>query len=71
MPDALENDCSNCSEQQKMISDKLVQHLIDHRPDDWKLLEEQYDSSGTYREKYLESKIDVEDESDHDETDEE
>lgn len=54
-----------------MISDKLVQHLIDHRPDDWKLLEEQYDSSGTYREKYLESKIDVEDESDHDETDEE
>lgn len=56
LPDALETNCSSCSEAQKRISDKLSHHLIDHRPEDWSLLEEKYDPSGAYRELYLHSR---------------
>lgn len=55
LPDALATDCSSCSEAQKRISDRLSHHLIDHRPDDWDLLEQKYDPTGDYRTRYLHS----------------
>ncbi|CAK9814406.1 Allergen Tha p 1 [Anthophora quadrimaculata] len=57
LPDALEHECSACSEKQKNIADKLSQYLIDHRAEDWSLLEAKYDPSGTYRQRYLEDRI--------------
>ncbi|KAJ9585927.1 hypothetical protein L9F63_020435 [Diploptera punctata] len=52
LPDALETDCSKCSEKQKEISDKVIQYLIDNRSEDWEKLEAKFDPEGTYRQKY-------------------
>ncbi|KAG5312685.1 PEB3 protein, partial [Acromyrmex insinuator] len=56
LPDALEHDCAGCSEAQKNMADKISHHLIDNKPDDWKLLEDKYDPTGAYRRRYLENK---------------
>jgi len=56
LPDALEHDCAGCSEVQKNMADKISHHLIDNKPDDWKLLEDKYDPTGAYRRRYLENK---------------
>lgn len=56
MPDAIETDCSKCSEKQKIGSEKIMNYLIDNKPDYWTELEEKYDPTGAYRKKYLESK---------------
>jgi hypothetical protein len=56
LPDALEHDCAGCSEVQKNAADKISHHLIDNKPDDWKLMEDKYDPTGAYRRRYLENK---------------
>ncbi|KOX77285.1 Ejaculatory bulb-specific protein 3 [Melipona quadrifasciata] len=39
LPDALEHNCSACSEKQKEIADKISHYLIDHKAEEWSLLE--------------------------------
>ncbi|XP_076235358.1 chemosensory protein 4 [Calliopsis andreniformis] len=56
LPDALERNCSACSEKQKEFADKISQHLIDHKGEDWSLLEAKYDPSGAYRQRYLQNR---------------
>lgn len=56
MPDAIETDCSKCSEKQKEGSEVIMRYLIDNKPDFWKSLEEKYDPTGSYKKKYLEKK---------------
>nr|ALG36162.1 chemosensory protein 9 [Sclerodermus sp. MQW-2015] len=53
LPDALQTACVSCSEAQKDVADKFSQFLIDHKPDQWKLLEEKYDPDGEYKKRYL------------------
>ncbi|XP_014215626.1 ejaculatory bulb-specific protein 3-like [Copidosoma floridanum] len=53
LPDALATNCSRCSSAQKTISERLTHHLIDNKPDEWSLLEQRYDPTGAYRERYL------------------
>ncbi|XP_076749479.1 chemosensory protein 4 [Xylocopa sonorina] len=53
LPDALAHECAACSEKQKEIANKFTHYLIDHRESDWDLLEEKYDPTGAYRERYL------------------
>ncbi|XP_076289580.1 chemosensory protein 4 [Lasioglossum baleicum] len=55
LPDGLEHDCSACSEKQKEVADKVSHYLIDHRSEDWSLLEAKYDPTGAYRQRYLAS----------------
>ncbi|XP_003689825.1 ejaculatory bulb-specific protein 3-like [Apis florea] len=57
LPDALANECSACSEKQKEIADKVVQFLIDNKPEVWVLLEAKYDSTGAYRQHYLQNRV--------------
>ncbi|OAD55039.1 Ejaculatory bulb-specific protein 3 [Eufriesea mexicana] len=57
LPDALEHECSACSEKQKEIADKISQYLIDHRAEEWSLLEAKYDSTGAYRQRYLQDRV--------------
>jgi hypothetical protein len=52
LPDALETDCSKCSEKQKAGSTKVIHFLIDNKKEDWEKLEAKYDPSGAYRIKY-------------------
>ncbi|XP_069685715.1 ejaculatory bulb-specific protein 3-like [Periplaneta americana] len=52
LPDALETDCSKCSEKQKTASTKVIHYLIDNKKEDWAKLEAKYDPEGSYRIKY-------------------
>jgi len=52
LPDALETDCSKCSDKQKSSSTKVIHFLIDNKKEDWQKLEAKYDPTGTYRIKY-------------------
>ncbi|KAJ8717933.1 hypothetical protein PYW07_005863 [Mythimna separata] len=52
LPDALENECSKCTEKQKSGSDKVIRHLVNKRPDLWKELSTKYDPDNIYQDKY-------------------
>jgi hypothetical protein len=52
LPDALQTDCSKCSDKQKAGSTKVIHFLIDNKKEDWQKLEAKYDPSGDYRVKY-------------------
>ncbi|CAG9860082.1 unnamed protein product [Phyllotreta striolata] len=52
LPDALQTDCSKCSEVQKKGSKKIIRHLIDNKSEWYSDLEAIYDKDGTYKAKY-------------------
>ena len=52
LPDALETDCSKCSEKQKSTSTKVIHFLIDNKKEEWEKLEAKYDPTGAYRIRY-------------------
>ncbi|KAJ8925792.1 hypothetical protein NQ315_009642 [Exocentrus adspersus] len=54
LPDALQTDCSKCSETQKNGSKKIIRHLINNKPEWYKELEDKYDKGGVYKKKYEE-----------------
>nr|QLI62041.1 chemosensory protein 10 [Streltzoviella insularis] len=56
LPDAITNDCQKCNTRQREGADQVMHYIIDHRTEDWKELEEKYNSDGSYKRKYLESK---------------
>ncbi|KAK4885675.1 hypothetical protein RN001_001946 [Aquatica leii] len=39
IPDALQTDCSKCSEKQKQLTEKVLQYLMENELDYWKLLQ--------------------------------
>lgn len=52
LPDALENECSKCTEKQKTGSDKVIRHLVNKRPEMWEELAVKYDPTHIYEVKY-------------------
>nr|QNL15628.1 chemosensory protein [Procecidochares utilis] len=52
LPDALQTDCSKCTEPQRKNSQKVINFLRANRPGEWKLLLDKYDSKGIYRSKH-------------------
>nr|QKN21119.1 chemosensory protein [Bactrocera correcta] len=52
LPDALQTDCSKCTDTQRKNSQKVINFLRVNRPGEWKLLLDKYDSRGVYRSKY-------------------
>nr|AEP95756.1 chemosensory protein 2 [Apolygus lucorum] len=60
IPEALQTDCAKCSEKQKAGVEKVLRHLINEKPEDYKVLEEQFDPEGVYRKKYEHLKKKVE-----------
>lgn len=56
MPDAIETNCSKCSDKQREGSEVMMQYLIDNKPEYWNPLQEKYDPTGSYRKRYLDSK---------------
>ncbi|XP_045501651.1 ejaculatory bulb-specific protein 3-like [Colias croceus] len=59
LPDAIQNDCKKCTERQKNGADKVMQFIIDNRPEDWKKLEEKFNPDGSYRLQYITRKNQV------------
>jgi len=52
LSDALQTDCTKCSEKQKESADKVIKFVYKNRPDDWELLQQKYDPDNTYFKKY-------------------
>ncbi|XP_067629013.1 ejaculatory bulb-specific protein 3 isoform X2 [Eurosta solidaginis] len=52
LPDALQSDCSKCTDTQRKNSQKVINFLRVNRPGEWKLLLDKYDSKGVYRSKH-------------------
>jgi hypothetical protein len=50
--DALQNDCEKCSDTQKEMAEKVIRHLYNKKPEQWKQLQEKYDPDNTYVKKY-------------------
>lgn len=53
LPDAIQSECSKCSEKQKIGADKVTHYLIDNKPDEWEKLAEKYDKNDEYKKNYL------------------
>lgn len=58
LPDALEHECSKCTEKQKEGADKVIRHLVNKRPELWKELAIKYDPDDIYQQRYKD-KIDT------------
>ncbi|XP_075167377.1 ejaculatory bulb-specific protein 3-like [Haematobia irritans] len=52
LPDALQTECSKCTEKQKANADKVVRYIIDNKPEEWKALQDKYDPEKIYYNKY-------------------
>ncbi|GJQ66507.1 hypothetical protein Trydic_g4498 [Trypoxylus dichotomus] len=52
LPDALQTNCSKCSERQQEGSKTILKFLIDNEPEIWQELEAKYDPEGIYARKY-------------------
>ncbi|XP_063238693.1 ejaculatory bulb-specific protein 3-like [Bacillus rossius redtenbacheri] len=52
LPDALLSECSKCSEKQKAGAEKVINFLIEKKPELWRQLEAKFDPQGTYHAKY-------------------
>lgn len=54
MPEALANKCADCTDNQKIGSEKIIKFLYEKKNEMWKPLLEKYDPQGTYRQSYIE-----------------
>ncbi|XP_017045125.1 ejaculatory bulb-specific protein 3 [Drosophila ficusphila] len=52
LPDALQSDCSKCTDVQRRNSEKVINFLRAHRAGEWNLLLKKYDPNGVYRAKH-------------------
>lgn len=51
LPDAIQTDCSKCTEVQKRNSRKVITYLRTNRPQDWKKLTDKYDPQGLFNQR--------------------
>lgn len=59
IPEALEEDCAQCSEKQRQGAAKVLKHIFEKRPDMFDELEAKYDPEAKYRAKYRERAMEV------------
>lgn len=52
LPDAIENNCTKCSDKQKSGAEKIMKYLYKNKNDLYKQLEAKYDPQGIYRQRY-------------------
>lgn len=57
LPDALKNNCADCTEKQRTGSDKVIQYLINERPEQWTILQRLYDPQNVYLTKYRATQV--------------
>lgn len=50
--DALQTDCTKCSDKQKKGAEKVIKFLYKEKPEEWKLLQQKYDPENKYVQKY-------------------
>lgn len=52
IPQVLKTGCDSCTENEKRTSKKVILHLQQKKPNDWKQIEQKYDPTGEYARKY-------------------
>ncbi|XP_017878064.1 ejaculatory bulb-specific protein 3-like [Ceratina calcarata] len=52
LPDALETECSKCSEKHKEVVKKVIKFLVKEKPEMWDKLANKYDPDRKYRTKF-------------------
>ncbi|TGZ54810.1 ejaculatory bulb-specific protein 3-like [Temnothorax longispinosus] len=55
LPDALSNGCDKCNDKQKVMAEKVINHLKAKRSRDWDRLVAKYDPRGEYKKRYEKS----------------
>lgn len=55
LPDALSNGCDKCNDKQKVMAEKVINHLKAKRSRDWDRLVAKYDPQGEYKKRYEKS----------------
>lgn len=48
LPEALLTNCAKCSEAQRAGAIKVINHIIENRPEQWKALQAKYDPDNVY-----------------------
>jgi hypothetical protein len=59
LSDALQTECSKCSDKQRQNAEKIIKFMYRNKPDDWKLLQEKYDPDNIYYKKYEDKLKDI------------
>ncbi|XP_044745730.1 allergen Tha p 1-like [Coccinella septempunctata] len=52
LPDAMQSECSRCSEKQKKIAGTVLAHLLQYHKDYWQQLLNKYDTDGSFIKKH-------------------
>nr|AKI84389.1 CSP6 [Holotrichia parallela] len=52
LPDALQTDCTKCSDTQRKNAEVVIRYYMDKRKEEWEELKKLYDPDGIYEEKY-------------------
>ncbi|XP_065083469.1 ejaculatory bulb-specific protein 3-like [Ochlerotatus camptorhynchus] len=52
LPEALQTNCEKCTEAQRAGAIKVINYMIENRPEQWTTLQAKYDPDNTYIEKY-------------------
>jgi hypothetical protein len=52
IPQVLKSGCDSCTENERRASKKVVLHLQQKKPNEWKQIEQKYDPTGEYARKY-------------------
>ncbi|XP_063994236.1 ejaculatory bulb-specific protein 3-like [Diachasmimorpha longicaudata] len=55
LPDALRTNCAKCDEKEKSTAEKVINHLKNNRPNEWKRLIAKYDPHGEYEKRFATS----------------
>lgn len=55
LPQVLKSGCNNCSEKERRNSRKVIQHLLDKKPQEWSKLEKKYDPTGEFTKEFRKS----------------
>lgn len=53
VPDAIQTECSKCSERQRVQAGKVLAHLLQHKPEYWKMLVQKFDPNNVYLRRYM------------------
>uniref|UniRef100_T1GME7 Uncharacterized protein n=1 Tax=Megaselia scalaris TaxID=36166 RepID=T1GME7_MEGSC len=52
LPDALQTECSKCSDKQKEGTEQVLKYVIKNKPKEWEALQAKYDPEHIYFKKY-------------------
>jgi hypothetical protein len=53
VPDAIQTECAKCSEQQRKQAGKVLAHLLQYKPEYWKMLVQKFDPNNVHLKKYM------------------